>query len=224
MRILIIEDDVDLRDIIKMNLESESFAVDATSDGERGIYLGKTNEYDLMIIDLALPRKNGIEICQELRSSGNTVPIIVISVTSELPAKIMLLDSGADDYITKPFDFAELLARIRALLRRPKSIEQSILSVGDLVLNTNKQSVMRGEREIRLTRKEFSLLEYLMRNKGMVLSRGSILEHVWNINSDPFSNTIESHILKLRKKIGTEGEIELIHNVPGRGYKIDIIK
>lgn len=224
MKILIIEDDVDLRDLIRSYLEEQSFVVDATSDGERGLYLANTNQYDLVILDLSLPRKDGAEICREIRQAECHVPILVLSVTGEILAKVMLINSGADDYMTKPFDFPELIARIKALLRRPRIIEQTVLIVDDLMLNTETNKVIRGNRTINLTRKEFSLLQYLMKSKGKVLSRGSILEHVWSANSDPFSNTIESHILNLRKKIGTDTEKELIHNIPGRGYKIDIFK
>ncbi len=224
MRILVIEDDIDLRDYIRAHLEQESFAVDATADGQRGMYMAQTNEYDVILLDLTLPRKDGMDICEELRQSGNNIPIIIISETTELPAKIILLDMGADDYISKPFDISELVARVRAQLRRPRIAEQSTLFLGDLYINVNKQVVMRGEREVYLTRKEFSLLEYLMRHKGIVLSRGVLLEHVWNAESDPFTNTVEAHILRLRKKIGTTDDRELIHNVPGRGYKIDLMR
>ncbi len=224
MRILIIEDDVDMRDLIKLSLESEGFLAEATSDGERGLYLAKASPFDLIILDLSLPRRNGISICKELRAIGDHVPILVISVTTETPAKILMLDSGADDYVTKPFEYGELLSRVRALLRRPKSIDEPIIVVDDLILNAASGKVTRGERVVYLTKKELNLLQYLMKHKGKVLSRGSILEHVWNANNDPYSNTVEAHILNLRKKIGRDGERELIHNVPGRGYKIDVQK
>ncbi|MBP9701618.1 MAG: response regulator transcription factor [Candidatus Pacebacteria bacterium] len=224
MRILIIEDNIDTRDLIKLSLESEGFLVEATSDGERGLYLAKASPFDLVILDLSLPRRNGISICKELRAIGDHVPILVISVTTELPAKILMLDSGADDYVTKPFEYGELLSRVRALLRRPKSIDEPIIMIDDLILNITSNRVSRGERVIYLTKKELNLLQYLMKHKGKVLSRGSILEHVWNANNDPYSNTVEAHILNLRKKIGRDGERELIHNVPGRGYKIDVQK
>lgn len=221
MRILIIEDDVDVRDLVKTYLIGEGYTVEATSDGERGLYMARATPYDLIILDLSLPRKSGPSICKELRQLGDPTPILILSVTSELPAKIMLFDYGADDYVTKPFEYSELLARVKALLRRPKIISETVLLIEDLTLNTDSNKVMRGERTIYLTKKEFSLLLYLMKNKGKVLSRGSILEHVWNANSDPYSNTVEAHILNLRKKIGNELEKELIHNIPGRGYKID---
>jgi DNA-binding response OmpR family regulator len=149
-------------------------------------------------------------------------PIILLSVTASTEEKINLLNCGADDYLTKPFSFKELLARIRALLRRPRSIESDILEIGDLRIDVARQKVTRGGKEIYLTRKEFSLMEYLMRHRSMVVSRGMIMEHVWNADSDPFSNTIEAHILNLRKKIDQGFGGKLIHTVPGRGYKIDV--
>jgi DNA-binding response OmpR family regulator len=224
MKILIIEDDIDIRDILKSYLESEGYVVEATADGERGLNLAKTAFFDLIILDLSLPRKSGIDICKELRSIDIHTPILIISVTTELPAKIMLLDNGADDYMTKPFDFVELLSRVKALLRRPGTINEPILLVDDLLLNINSNRVVRGERNIYLTKKEFTLLYYLMKNKGKIISRGVILEHVWNANINPYSNTVEAHILNLRKKIEHNNEKELIHNIPGRGYKIDIYR
>lgn len=221
MRILIIEDDIDLRDIIKSYLVSESFIVEATSDGERGLHLAKEVGFDLILLDLSLPRKDGLTICKELRASGCNSAILILSVTAEIPSKVILLETGADDYMTKPFDFNELSARIRAILKRPRHIEEATFFVDDLMLNLNLNKVTRAGREIHLTKKEFNLLAYLMKNKGRIITRVSILEHVWSANSDPYTNTVEAHILNLRRKIGKENEKELIHNVPGRGYKID---
>lgn len=221
MRILIIEDDIDLRDLIKSHLVSESFIVDATSDGERGLHLAKEMSFDLIILDLSLPRKDGLTICKELRQFGCTSAILILSVTTEVPSKILLLDTGADDYMTKPFDFSELTSRIRAILKRPRHIEEARFFVDDLMLDLNLNKVTRSGRDIHLTKKEFNLLAYLMKNKGRIINRVSILEHVWSANSDPYTNTVESHILNLRKKIGKENEKELIYNIPGRGYKID---
>ncbi len=221
MRILIIEDDAETRDFLKMSLETESFAVDTAYDGDKGSYMARTNDYDLIILDHTLPLKSGAVVCKDIRKTGKLTPIIMLSVVDNVETKIDLLTLGADDYVSKPFSFEELLARIRALLRRPQLIQNSILQVSDLVLDINKQSVKRGTKGVYLTKKQFSLLEYLMKNKGKVLSRGMIMEHVWNIESDPFSNTIEAHILNLRKRIRGGNKRELIHNVPGRGYKID---
>jgi DNA-binding response OmpR family regulator len=224
MRILIIEDDLETRDFLKSALEAETYAVDATSDGEKGSYMARTNDYDLIILDNNLPKKNGKEICLDVRNAKKNIPILILSVLGEYDKKVDLLDTGADDYLTKPFSFQELLARIRALMRRPTTLTENIITIDDLVLDTIKQTVKRDKKGIYLTRKEFSLLEYLMRNKGKVVSRGTIMEHVWNIDTDPFSNTIEAHILNIRKKIRGHRKPELIHNVPGRGYKIDLIK
>lgn len=224
MRLLVIEDEKEIRNFLKASLQTEMFSVDAAEDGERGLYLAKVNDYDLIILDNILPKKTGLEVCQELRKLGKTMPVIILSIKSDTATKVALLNAGADDYLIKPFSLEELLARIRALLRRPLGIQGEILSVDDLVLDTKKYRLTRGKKEIYLTRKEFMLLEYLMRNQGIVLSRGMILEHVWDMDADPFSNTIEAHILSLRKKVDFEGKKKLIHTFPGRGYKIDIKK
>lgn len=225
MRILIIEDEQDIRDLLKKGLESECYAVDTAEDGERGVYLASLNRYDLIIMDNVMPKKHGIEVCRELREKGVTAPIIVLSVKNESATKVDLLNAGADDYMTKPFSLEELCARMRALLRRPAVLEHDIIQVDDLTLDTVRHVVKRDGVEIRLTKKEFMFLEYLMRNHGTVLSRGMIMEHVWDMNADPFSNTIESHVRSLRKKIdelpGDEHRRKLIHTVSGRGYKIE---
>ncbi len=203
MRILIVEDEKQIAKFLRAGLEAESFAVDVADDGERGSFLARTNDYDLIILDNVLPKKTGLQVCQEIRKDGKSVPIIVLSVKSETSAKVELLNSGADDYLSKPFSLEELLARVRALLRRPPKVEGDILQIADLILDNKKQIVKRGAKEVYLTRKEFALLEYLLKNAGAVLSRGMIMEHVWNMSADPFSNTIESHILSLRRKIDT---------------------
>ncbi len=220
MRLLIVEDEKKISDFLRVGLEAESFAVDVADDGERGSYLARVNDYDAIILDNILPKKTGMEVCEEIRKNGFSTPILILSVKSETATKVDLLNAGADDYLIKPFSLQELLARLRALMRRPRQIKGDVLTIGDLILDTKKQSVGRAKREIYLTRKEFSLLEYLMRNPGTVLSRGMMMEHVWDMSADPFSNTIESHILSLRKKINGKGEKKLITTVPGRGYKI----
>ncbi|MDQ3076737.1 MAG: response regulator transcription factor [bacterium] len=222
MRILLIEDDQDISNSLKVSFEAESFTVDIAVDGYSGSYIARTNEYDLIILDLALPKKNGWDVCNEIRTAHKTTPIIMLSVVSDTQEKIRLLNCGADDYLTKPFSFRELLARTRALLRRPAHMAHEIVQVDDLILDSMKQKVIRGKETIYLTRKEFSLLEYLMRHKGLVVSRGMIMEHVWNAESDPFSNTIEAHILNVRKKVDRIKRRRLIHTIPGRGYKIDV--
>ncbi len=220
MRILVIEDDAHIRDIVAQHLRDISFAVDTTDDGEEGSTLGRLNDYDIIITDYMLPKKDARQIIQEIRSHKKTTPILVLTVRSETSDKVELLDAGADDYLTKPFSLNELEARVRALLRRPKALSADTITLADLVINTRRQEVTCGKKSIYLTRKEFSLLEYLARNQGSVLSRGMIMEHVWDQDSDPFSNTIEAHILNLRKKLG-RGYQKMIHTVPGRGYKLD---
>ena len=221
MRVLVIEDESGISRLLKAGLESEYFAVDIAEDGERGSYLARTNGYDIIILDNMLPFKNGKEVCDEVRKSGVTTPIIMLSVQADMTTKVDLLNKGADDYLTKPFSLEELIARIRALLRRPTTISSDVFDIDDLVLDTKRHTVFRGIREITLTKKEFMLLELLLRRKRTVVSRGTIMEHVWDMHIDPFSNTVESHILNLRKKLHTKGKKQLIHTVPGVGYKID---
>jgi DNA-binding response OmpR family regulator len=221
MRILVIEDEEGIASFLKAGLESEYFAVDVAEDGERGSFLGRTNEYDIIILDNMLPKKNSSEVCDDIRRVGKTTPIIMLSARAELGVKVELLNKGADDYVTKPFSLEELLARIRALLRRPTAITSEVLQTDDLILDTKQHSIKRGGKEIYLTKKEFMLLELLLKKKGSVVSRGTIMEHVWDMNVDPFSNTIESHILNVRKKIATEGGRELISTLSGIGYKIE---
>jgi DNA-binding response OmpR family regulator len=221
MRILIVEDEPAISAFLKQSLEAEYFAVDIADDGEKGCYLAQINEYDLVILDNLLPKKEGIAVCRELRASERSMPILVVSVKSDIVRKVDLLNAGADDYLTKPFALEELLARVRALLRRKPQVHSDVLQVGDVLLDTTRLTVKRGNRDIHLTRKEFMLLHYLMQHEGSVLSRGMILEHVWDMSIDIFSNTIESHILSLRKKIDDMGKERLIKTVPGRGYKIE---
>ncbi len=219
MRILVVEDEEKIANFLKDSLEAECFAVDVAEDGERGSYFARVNDYDAVVLDNMLPKKSGIEVCRDIRAASKTMPILVVSVKTDATEKIDLLDAGADDYLAKPFVLEELLARLRALLRRPASIEQDLLEVEDIALDTKTGQVRRDGKHILLTRKEFMLLEYLMRNEGLVLSRGMILEHVWDMSVDIFSNTIESHILSLRKKLGDKGDRKLIHTISGRGYR-----
>jgi DNA-binding response OmpR family regulator len=218
MKILIIEDDVDISSFIKDNLTEDTYSVEIAKDGPDGSFLARTNYYDIIIMDYSLPSKDGVLVCEEIRSSGVETPIIFLTVHTDIKKKVKALEKGADDYMTKPFSIEELKARIQALVRRPRKIESPILIVGDLVLDTQKRTVKRGSTSIYLTRKTYDLLEYLMRNKGTVLSRGSIMEYVWNSDGDPFSNTIEAHILNLRKKINVKGKKDILKNIPGRGY------
>jgi len=219
MRILIVEDDKKIRDFLKKSLEAQCYAVDVAVDGEEGLLLAKINQYNLIILDNVMPKKSGLDLCNNLRSEGFNVPILLLSVQTGTEMKVAALNSGADDYLTKPFSLAELLARVRALLRRPLQIEQEVMTCKDLLVDTKKHLITRNGEELTLTRKEFMLLVYLMQNQGTVLSRGMIMEHVWDMNADPFSNTIETHIASLRKKISDSDEDSYISTVSGCGYR-----
>lgn len=221
MKILLVEDDPDIADFVRNGLEKEGYAVDTALEGQRGAYMAKTAPYDLIILDNSLPLKNGLDVCSEIRMSGSSVPIIFLSVISDTTRKIEALTRGADDYVTKPFHFEELKARVKALLRRPQKIENSVRIVGDLILDKEKRVAYRENIPLNLTKKEFNLLEYLMRNPSVPASRSMIMEHVWNANSDPFSNTVEVHIVNLRKKINAGDKKDIIFHIPGRGYFIE---
>lgn len=223
MRILVVEDEPKIAHFLKKGLEAEYFVVDVATDGEQGSYLARTNEYDCVVLDNILPRKTGMEVCREIREHGFTMPIIVLSVKTEIDIKIDFLHAGADDYMSKPFSLDELIARINALLRRPHEIEEEVYEIENLVVDNTRHTVVIDDQDVYLTKKEFMLLVYMLRNRGIVLSRGKIMEHVWDMNADPFSNTIESHILSLRKKIDKNTKTKLIHTVPGRGYKLDTV-
>lgn len=222
MKIIIIEDDPHISEYLSESLMDEGYVVDVVADGAKGSYEARTNTYDLIILDYSLPTKDGLTVCGEIRAYGSTVPIIFLSVTGDSKIKIAALEKGADDYVTKPFSFDELKARIRAISRRPKKIENSTITIGELSINMERQCAFREGLPVYLTRKEYNLLEYLMRNQGVILSRSMIMEHVWNAESDPFSNTVEAHILNLRKKVNVGNKRELIRNVPGRGYIIEL--
>lgn len=222
MRILIIEDDPDLRAALQSCFESENFAVDVAEDGPRGSFLGRTVDYDAILLDLCLPERMGKAVCTELRAAGRTAPIMVMSVMSETDRKIDLLNLGADDYVVKPFSLDEVVARIRALTRRPRALQQATLSHGHVTLDSLRQKVHLDGKEVYLTRKEFMLLEYLMRNYGVVATRSMLLEHVWDGALDMFTNTIETHILALRKKMEPKPGPKIIHTVPSRGYVFEL--
>ncbi|MEI8062303.1 MAG: response regulator transcription factor [bacterium] len=220
MKILLVEDNHDIRETLKMNLESEMFTVDCTDNGDSASYLARTNYYDLILLDYMLPNKNGLQVCKEVRTAGKKAPIIIISVCGKVPEKVALLEAGADDYLQKPFSFSELLARIRAITRRPYQINSPILTIEDVSLDIARQNVSRNGENIYLTRKEFMLLECFARNRGRIVSRGFINENVWENDSNPFSNTIEAHIRNLRKKLD-DRKAQLIKTVPGRGYIVE---
>jgi DNA-binding response OmpR family regulator len=224
MRILIIEDDNDLASIMKLNLEREFCSVDVANDGARGVFLARTNKYDLILADYILPQENGYEVVKQIRNEDKEVFIVMMTVRSELENKLEMFNLGVDDYITKPFLTEEMIARIKAVLRRPHQTLPQVRRVDDLLMDADKHLVKRGKDNIYLTRKEFALLEYFLRNKGRVLTRTAIMENVWDANADPFSNTIESHIVNLRRKINLPGKKPLIHSISGRGYKLDVRK
>jgi DNA-binding response OmpR family regulator len=221
MKILIIDDDPKVSDFLKNNLINDNFLVEVSNKGADGSYKARINHYDLIIIDYALPDKNGITVCSEIRAAGSDAIILFLSATLDFKNKVKCLEAGADDYVTKPFAFEELRARIKALIRRSKKTENNIVTVSNLTLDIKKQTVRRDKLFIHLTKTEYNLLEYLMINKGTVLSRGMIMEHVWSANSDPFSNTIEAHMTNLRKKLGIKTTADIIRNIAGRGYIID---
>ncbi|MBP7804632.1 MAG: response regulator transcription factor [Candidatus Pacebacteria bacterium] len=224
MRLLIVEDNLDFQSFLKLRLEEKSFAVDAAKNGTEGLTLATTHPYDLILLDYSLPGKNGYEICTELRERGISTPVIMISGTGDVFHKVDGFTIGVDDYLVKPFFFEELFARIGAVLRRPHPQTQSIISFADLEINLSTQKVIRAKREIYLTKKEFALLQYLLRNSEMLVTRGELLEHVWDAKVDANSNTIEAHITNLRKKIDLPRKKKLIHSLSGRGYKLGIAR
>ncbi len=222
MRLLLIEDEEDIINFLKPMLEAELFVVDVAQDGEEGSYLARTNDYDIIVLDNVLPHKTGLEICMEVRANGSKVPIIMLSVRTEPAMKVTLLDAGANDYLSKPFSLDELLARIRVQLRPSQGPKEHLLVVDDLVFDTNRRRIKRSGREVLLNNKEGILLEYMMRNFGIILTRGMLMEHVWGKSVDPLSRTIDSHILNLRKKIELPGMKKLIHTQMRTGYGIGL--
>ncbi|MDD4860447.1 MAG: response regulator transcription factor [Candidatus Omnitrophica bacterium] len=219
MRILVVEDEKKIADFIKRGLKEEGYAVDIANDGENGLFLAKTNDYDLVLLDLMLPKLDGITVCKKLRADKVLMPIIMLTAKDAVKDKVTGLDAGADDYLTKPFAFEELLARVRAMLRKKSEQAQaSKLQVGDLVIDLNTHKVTRAGKDIELTAKEFALLEYLMRNAGKVVTRTMISEHVWDIDFDTFTNVIDVYINYLRNKIDPDSKKKLIQTVRGRGY------
>ena len=220
MRILLVEDEKKIADFIKRGLKEEGYAIDTSYDGEDGLFLAKTNDYDLIILDLMLPKIDGLTLCKRLKSEGVDCPVMMLTAKSEIKDKVAGLDSGADDYLTKPFAFEELLARIRAILRKKETKPSGILEIGGLSLDLMTHKVSRDGKEITLTTKEYALLEYLMRNAGAVVTRTMISEHVWDINFDTFTNVIDVYINYLRNKIDGPFKKKLIHTIRGRGYKL----
>lgn len=222
MKILIVEDNEKLARSLKKGLEQEGYAVDCIWDGETGQERIETHheDYDLVILDIMLPQKDGLEVCRDIRKQNITVPVVILTAKDTTEDKIIGLDSGADDYLVKPFSFEELLARIRALLRRPVNALVPELKVRDLTLNPGTRKVYRAGKEIGLTLKEFGLLEYFMRNAGRVLDREQIFSHAWDFNSNAFSNVVDVHVKNLRKKVDHGQREKLFETIRGVGYQI----
>lgn len=218
MRILLAEDDQRIANFVVKGLRENAYAVDAATDGETALYQAEINTYDVIILDVMMPSKNGFAVCSALRKSGNHTPILMLTARDAVEDRISGLDLGADDYLTKPFEFGELLARIRALLRRSSEIRPPKIIIEDLEIDTTAQTVRRGGREISLTTKEYTLLEYLAREKGKVVGRAEIAEHVWDENFDVFSNLIEVYVNRLRAKMDECFAVQLIHTKRGAGY------
>ncbi|MFA6369189.1 MAG: response regulator transcription factor [Candidatus Shapirobacteria bacterium] len=220
MKILIVEDEHLIANAIKKGLEQEHYVIDVAYDGLEGFDLASSGDYDLILLDLMLPNMNGLEICRQLRNEKNQVPILILTAKSQLEDKIDGLNCGADDYLTKPFAFEELLARIRALTRRPQSTITDNLSIGDLSLNLSNYEVTRQNKIIVLSSKEYSLLECLMRHANKILTKDQLIQHVWSYESNILPNTVEVYIRNLRQKIDKNYKIKLIKTVRGFGYKI----
>jgi len=220
MRILIAEDDPHLGPSLKKGLEANHYAVDLVTDGEEALSLGLAVDYNLIILDIMLPRMDGFEVCRQLRNQKRLTPILFLTALSGVDQRVKGLDLGADDYLTKPFAFRELEARVRALLRREGPSKTNELQFIDLSLDTRTHEVKRGDRQISLTSKEYSLLELLMSNPGVVLSRDMIAEHLWNIDAEHLSNVIDVYIRYLRRKLCENGEPDVITTIRGFGYQL----
>jgi heavy metal response regulator len=218
MRILVIEDEKKVANFIKKGLEEDHYAVDTAYDGETGLYMAEINEYDLIVLDLMIPKIDGLEVLRRIRGNKNNVPILVLTAKDTVEDIVKGLDSGCDDYLTKPFNFIVFLARIRALLRREKIDKEPLLKLADLTLSPVTHKVTRGGKEIELTSKEYALLEYFMRNPDRVLTRTMISEHVWDYHFDSLTNVIDVFVNYLRRKIDKDFEPRLIHTIRGVGY------
>ncbi len=218
MRILLVEDDANIVGFVRKGLEEERYGVDVAQDGEEGLLMARTTPYDLLILDVMLPKLDGFTVCRRLRGDGHATPILLLTAKDSVEDRVTGLDTGADDYLTKPFAFAELLARIRALLRRGGAHQSGKMKAADLELDPLAHRVWRGGKEIILTNKEYALLEYLLRNESRVLTRTAIIEHVWGIHYDSLTNIVDVQIRSLRAKIDRDFSPQLIQTVRGVGY------
>jgi len=220
MRVLVVEDEPRMARLIRQGLEEDAYAVDLVDNGADVLDWVQSAEYDLLLLDILLPGMDGLAVCRQLRAAGYTMPILMLTALGTLPDKVTGLDSGADDYLVKPFAIEELTARLRALLRREQAQKSVTLQVADLTLNTATKVAQRGERTIELTAKEYAILEMLMRNPGQVLSRDQLIGHVWNMDYDAESKLIEVYIYNLRKKIDDGFTQKLLQTVRGLGYRM----
>jgi len=221
LRILLVEDEPRMAQVVAKGLREHSYAVDIADDGNAALYQTSINDYDLILLDVLLPGASGFEVCRELRARGDATPVLMLTARATVDDRITGLDAGADDYLTKPFAFRELLARVRALLRREPQLHPDLVQLEDLRLDVASHHVSRADREIELTAKEYALLEYLARRAGQLVSRAEIAAHVWDESFDPFSNTIEVYVNRLRKKIDEQHPVKLIHTRRGEGYILE---
>jgi len=221
MRILVVEDEPRMASVIARGLREQSYAVDVALDGDDGLYQCSINDYDLIVLDVLLPQRDGFEVCRELRARGTATPVLMLTARAAVDDRITGFEAGADDYLTKPFSFRELLARIHALLRRDSHLLPDEIEIGDLIINSSSHRVSRAGSSIQLTAKEYALLEYLARRVGQLVSRADIAAHVWDNDFDPFSNTIEVYMNRLRKKIDDGHLTKLLHTRRGEGYILE---
>ena len=210
-----------MANVIAKGLREHAYAVDVSGDGDAALYQTSINDYDLIILDVLLPKRNGFEICRDLRMSGNSTPVLMLTARATVDDRVEGLEAGADDYLTKPFSFRELLARVKALLRRETKLRPDIFQIGDLIIDSASHRVSRANQEIVLTAKEYAMLEYLAQRKGQLVSRADIATHVWDESFDPFSNAIEVYMNRLRKKIDERHSSKLLHTRRGEGYILE---
>jgi two-component system copper resistance phosphate regulon response regulator CusR len=220
MRLLFAEDDQQLRETVARGLREQAFAVDAVGDGSAAVAQAAVNDYDAVILDIVMPKRDGLEVCKELRRRRMSVPILLLTARDSVEDKITGLDAGADDYLTKPFAFGELLARVRALTRRREAMVPATLLVGDLEVDTRRQTARRGSREIPLTAKEYAFVEHLARNAGRIVSRAELVAHVWDENHEPMANVLDVYVSRLRRKIDGGEAVALLHIRRGAGIML----
>jgi DNA-binding response OmpR family regulator len=220
MRILLIEDELDAATVLAKGLREHAYAVDVARDGRQGLEMAASNDYDVVVLDVLLPAVDGLEVCRRLRAEGFATPILMLTARGDADQRVEGLDAGADDYLSKPYHFPELLARVRALLRRGPALASTVLRIEDLAIDTRTRHVQRAGRAVQLTTKEYTLLEYLGRRVGEIVGRADIAEHVWDDSFDPLSNLIEVYIQRLRRKIDDGERVKLIQTRRGAGYSL----